>query len=155
VRARLPTAFEGPVTPGAIQQQIEAWQPVLGLADWDVRYSPDPVGDDERACIDGWVVRRIAVIRIDAGAPVEAIDRLIVHELMHLWLSQLQELVTPSQAFTPPHVDAAFAQAWDRVEHQLLHVLEGAITGRPMVMWSKGEATWTKPWWLSSDEKTA
>lgn len=142
MRVRLPAAFEGPLTPGAIQQQIEAWQPVMGLADWDVRYSPEPPDSDERARIDSWRKRRIAAVRLAADIPVEAVDRAIVHELLHLWFNQLGDLYP--RAFTPPHIDDVHDAAWDLVEHQIIHALEGAITGRALVLWD--EPAWTKPW---------
>lgn len=124
---------------------IAHWQVRLGLADWDIRVDPRTPDEGYRAQVEGWATRRMAAIRIHPDAPEEALDRLVVHELLHLWLSQLEDTARPMQEHTPPGVDAAFARDWDRVEHQLIHVLEGALTGVAHVEW--GEAPeWTRPW---------
>lgn len=129
-----------------VARLLEHYQPILGLADWDIRFDPTRPAEGARAEIDGWAVKRLASIRIDPDAPIDALPRLVVHELIHLWLSQLQDLVRPSQAFTPPQVDDAFATAWDRLEHQFIHVLEGALTGDAHAEWGDQTPAWTLPW---------
>lgn len=123
---------------------IRHYQQLLGLADWDIRYDDSPPSDGSRAEIDGWAVKRMASIRIHPEAPNLSLRRLVVHELLHLWLSQLQELAAPLMAHTPPAADETFNRAWDRVEHQLIHVLEAAIVQEPHLEFGDVPA-WTRP----------
>lgn len=147
-----PEAFPRATHADAIAPLLDHYQRVLGLADWDIRFDPTPPSEGTRAEVDGWAVKRLAAIRIAADAPIEALPRLVVHELMHLWLSQLEDLARPLMAFTPPGADATFTEQWDRMEHQLIHVLEGALTGDAHLEWGEGAPDWTRPWQLGDRE---
>ncbi len=125
---------------------LDRYQHLLSLSDWDIRFDPTPPSEGTRAEVDGWAMKRMAAIRIVPDAPIEALPRLVVHELLHLWLAQLEDLAAPLMAFTPPGADDTFRQAWDRMEHQLIHVLEGALTGDAHLEWGEGSPEWTRPW---------
>lgn len=127
------------------QALADEWRGRLGLADWDVRVLMDPPKAGNRAEVEGWASRRMAAIRIAPEAPDAALSRVVVHELLHLWLDQLQGATRMLSRHTPPAVDDAFEVRWDEVEHQLIAVLEGQLTGDPYIVFGDSPE-WTQAW---------
>lgn len=145
-----PEAYPREAHVTAVARLLDRYQRVLGLADWDIRFDPTtPPKDGSRADVEGWAVKRLASIRIDPAAPVDALPRLVVHELLHLWLSQLEELAAPLMVYTPTQADDTYRQQWDRLEHSLIHVLEGALTGDAHIEWGE-QPEWIRPWMRES-----
>lgn len=124
---------------------VAHWKPRLGLADWDVRVSDDQPPPDKRAEVEGFTQRRMAVIRISDLAPDEALGRVVVHELLHIWFSQLEAATEMLMRHTPPAVDQVFTDRWDQLEHQIINALEGALTGDPHIEFGDTPG-WTRPW---------
>lgn len=67
---------------------IDLYQHKLGLMDWEIRYSPCS-DEDDMASVHFRLPEKAAQIGIDQDVPVEMIETLVIHELIHLVMKPL------------------------------------------------------------------
>jgi len=82
-----------PITPDEARAILARWQPILRLADWDIdlRLVATPwrkSGDVKVDLEDGK-----AVLLLKAGQPSEHLEEIVVHELVHLRLYALDQML--------------------------------------------------------------
>ena len=77
-----------------ITEALTFFQQKFRLTDWDIRYTPDNGKKDRDAAAQTDIrhYQRSATIRVDEDVDGDYIDRVIVHELTHLMLSDLTDL---------------------------------------------------------------
>lgn len=77
-----------------VRDLIAIWKPRLGISDWDIRYLDitDPAPDGEAACVYKEEHTRRGQIYIDPEAPDTHLEALVLHELLHIVLSDLKGL---------------------------------------------------------------
>lgn len=121
------------MTPRQISKRIAFWQRTLGLGTWDIHYSPEAPGSDERASCDFYVVSRNAVIRIAKDAPDHQIDRLVIHELGHILMAEMHDLFDRSAGDHQAEARAFLEGQWERSQEWVLERLASALTGQPRV----------------------
>ena len=72
---------------------LARWQPILRLADWDIDLrlvtTPWRKSGDVKVDLDD----RKAVLLLKAGQPAEHLEEIIVHELLHLRLYALDQML--------------------------------------------------------------
>jgi len=121
------------MTPRQIAKRIAYWQTRLGLGTWDIHYSTETPGHDERASCDFYVVSRSAVIRIAHDAPDHQIDRLIVHELGHVLMAEMHDLFDRTVGDHQAEAQAFLHGQWERAQEWTLERLAYALTGQERV----------------------
>lgn len=82
-----------PITADDARAVLARWQPVLRLADWDVDLrlvtTPWRKTGDVKVDLDD----RKAVLLLRAGQPAEHLEEVIVHELVHLRLYAMDQML--------------------------------------------------------------
>jgi hypothetical protein len=77
----------------AIEQALHRWQGILRLRDWDIRIEIVRVKWRKRGDIKIDSCNRLAVLLINQVADPAFIDELVLHELLHLKLYGLDQMV--------------------------------------------------------------
>ncbi len=116
---------------------IRHWVGVLRLNEWHVGLSDVPCDDgDERSSVD--IDRNLhrAVIRFDPTMPEDQAERQIVHELLHVRLSEMED------AFRQVVGDDETASTWwHRSEERTIEALTDALLpDQPRREWRGGPA---------------
>lgn len=137
-----PAPFTGPLDHDRVQAQITAWQSELGIADWVVRYSPLEPQQGDRSTVDMDVRIRSAAVRLRHDTPASQVDRQIVHELLHVLLSGLEDVLEAAQVHTPPAFDLVARRMWDRAMEFAIERLVSLIVGEPRGEWDPASAEW-------------
>lgn len=80
-----------------VRDLIAHWQPRLGLQAWDIRYVDEPFPnkkDEQRlsACVYKEMHSKIAQIFLAENTPDEDLVGSVLHELLHITLSDLEEM---------------------------------------------------------------
>jgi hypothetical protein len=82
-----------PITRDEARTILERWQPILRLADWDIDLrlvtTPWRKTGDVKVDLDD----RKAVLLLKAGQPSEHLEEVLVHELLHLRLYALDQML--------------------------------------------------------------
>lgn len=92
---------------GEFQAFVATWQPRLRLPDWHIAVSPiAPDEDDERSSVEMDRNLHRAVVRFDPTLPEDQYERQVVHELLHVRLSELED------AFRQVVGDNEVAKTW-------------------------------------------
>lgn len=79
------------VQPRSVAQVIEKWQKRLGLSHWKI-IAGDPQrfdGDDVDAHIHRKVDELTAIVHVSPQAPAGQIERLVLHEMLHIPVGEL------------------------------------------------------------------
>lgn len=126
-----------PITPDEAGAVLARWQPLLRLADWDIDLrlvdTPWRKTGDVKVDLDD----RKAVLLLRAGQPAEHLEEVVVHELVHVrlyamdqMLVQLLDAVFGSDAADPKR---AFA------ETQFMQLLEQTTEDLAKALLSAGD----------------
>jgi hypothetical protein len=82
-----------PISPEEARAVLARWQPLLRLADWDIDLrlvrTPWRKTGDVKVDLDD----RKAVLLLRAGQPAEGLEEVVVHELVHLRLYALDQML--------------------------------------------------------------
>lgn len=117
----------------AIEEAISKWRSRFRLTDWDIRYTSDQteLDDDKPAAqIEYERYRRLATVRVDKDVPDHMIERIIVHEMLHLVLLPWYDLTFHVLA---KHGDSALGvmDHLDEVKERICEQVAEGITGVP------------------------
>lgn len=117
---------------------LSAWQQRLRLSDWTIRISGAEPDQDDKSSVDIDVTTRIAALRFRADTPMTALERQLVHELLHVRLSEFEDLLNQAEAHTPPAFDK-LADRWRaRALESAIEALADALTGTSRGEWCSG-----------------
>lgn len=125
---------------------IAAWAAYLGLAGWEVRFSPLAPDPDSRASMDADTHHNRAVIRIDSDAPASQIDRLIVHELLHVAMAHMEDQFVRSLSEHGESAQAFLRGNWTRAEEVWIERLTSILTGTEMEAFADHRPSEREPW---------
>jgi hypothetical protein len=117
------------MTPRQIAKRILYWQSKLGLGSWDIRYSPVSPEDDERASCLFDVRTKYGAVCIAKDAPVDQVDRLIVHELLHMLMGEMQDCFDRSVGSHQEEARSFLEGQWLRSQEWVLERLADTLTG--------------------------
>lgn len=82
-----------PITADEARAALARWQPLLRLADWDIDLrlveTPWRKTGDVKVDLDD----RKAVLLLRAGQPAEHLEEIVVHELVHLRLYAMDQML--------------------------------------------------------------
>lgn len=121
-----------------INRQIEAWAAYIGLADWNIAFSPERVDKDCRSNVDIAVPTRTAAIRIRSSTPTGQWDRQITHELIHVLLAVLEDPFNQAVAELHAKARTPYARMWNRGEEWVIERLVDIIVGVPRAEYDSG-----------------
>jgi hypothetical protein len=115
---------------------VRAWQERLGLGSWDITVKVEPVeGQDNAwgACFphDDY---EVATIVIEPDVPGEQLERIIVHELLHLVVRDLDWSAHQLEETLGPIIGAMFNTQF---EHELESVVD-KLAVMLVKMWYSG-----------------
>jgi len=114
--------------------EIRAFSRSLGLDDWDIRVG-DPDRFDYDLCEEGYIIRqddeRVATLYVHPEADAWQIERIVVHELLHVVLADLEFIASNGATVETMELYARF-------QERAISVLVGAITGN--TIWQPVEA---------------
>lgn len=114
----------------AVNSHIRAWQEVLGLLDWEIRFSPAALDAETfRASHDMDSIHRRGAIRLSADAPTSQVDRLIVHELLHALMAQMEDTLNRATDDLGADARAFLKGQWERSQEWVIERLASLITG--------------------------
>jgi len=116
-----------------IEASIEFYRERFRLGDWEVRYTPDQteLDDDEpEAQIEYERHRKRATVRVREDVDGDRIPRVIAHEMFHLVLLDIYDLVFHVMS---KHGDTALGvmDMLDELKERLCETVAEAITGIP------------------------
>jgi len=92
------TGTEAPPSPqpdkGPVDAAIQKWQDRLGLSEWRLYVASEwnPTTDREDAYVYRMAAEREAVVAVHPSAPIWYIERLVLHELLHLVHADLDDI---------------------------------------------------------------
>lgn len=119
--------------------KLRSWQERLALADWHIGVSDVPCDDNEtRSSVDIDPILHRALVRFHPTTPRDQIERQIVHELLHVRLSDLENV------FNRVVGDDSTATAWwHHGEERMIEALVDALLPKnPRREWMGGPV-WT------------
>jgi len=127
---------------------IEEWAIYLGLAGWEIRFSTlPPSDDDDRGSTDIDCVHRRAVIRLDSNIPASQVDRVLVHELIHVLLADVTDTFNRTAAELAPETAKFLRGDLHRAEEWAIERLADIITGTKVEQWELvGRPDNNQPW---------
>lgn len=117
---------------------MPSWQQRLRLVDWTIRVADDDPDPDNKSSVDFDVPTRMAAIRFRADTPAEVLERQLVHELLHVRLGELEDLLNVAIA---DHASPAaeLLRLWRRrTLESSIEALADALTGIPRAEWCSG-----------------
>ncbi len=82
-----------PITPDDARAVLARWQPVLRLADWDIDLRLVTTAWRKRGDVKVDLDDRKAVLLLWAGQPTEHLEEVVVHELVHLRLYAMDQML--------------------------------------------------------------
>lgn len=125
----------------------QVWQERLGLRDWDVRFSPQWLDEDDSD--DGNVRYRtdekVAVLRIHPRVTGKNVERVVVHELIHILLKDYTLLANEWAAKNGESGIAVLDMLHD-LEERIANQLATALTGQAWVPTTATARVWYAPW---------
>lgn len=125
------------------QTAIDKWMPALRLGSWRVVHSSlEPDDADQRSCVNIDVLIRSAVIRLRSDTPSSQVERQVVHELLHVLLSGLEDTYRAAKEHTPKAWDDAGDRMWGRAEEAAIEALTDALTGSARADWGPSGEPW-------------
>jgi hypothetical protein len=124
------------------EKALRKWQPRLRLADWRIGFAGPPPGDDDRSTVDVDVKVRSAVIRLRDDTPPSQVERQVVHELLHVVVSGMEDTYIGAKAYTPKAWDEQGDRSWDRACEFAIESLTDALTGSRRADWGPSEEPW-------------
>jgi len=132
-----PYKVELPPRADIVAQCIDKWQARLGLADWEIKFNPDRVLDDnEAANMSRDRFRRLAEIGIALDCPDSQLEAGVLHELLHIVLGPVLDMAHSitgalgDQRTAPILMD----QVHDLSERAIEQIVD-AITGKRQRVW--------------------
>lgn len=125
-----------------IQQAIALWQPRLRLADWRIAASLEEPEPNDRSTADIDVNVRSAVIRLRRDTPPGQVERQVVHELLHVLLSGMEDAWRAAKEHTPKAWDDAGDRLWARGAEFAIEALTDALTGSRRADWGPSGSPW-------------
>lgn len=123
-----------------LDAHIQAWADYMGLSDWTIRFSLAKVEPDCRANVDIDAIHRQAAIRLHNGLPPSQVDRLIVHELGHVRMALLEDLLNRALVEHGEQVQAFFGGSWARAQEPICEWLAELLTGQPREEFASSES---------------
>jgi hypothetical protein len=121
---------------------LAKWQPRLRLADWRLAFSDLEPDEDSRSNIDLDVRIRSGVIRLRSDMPPSQIERQVVHELLHVLMSGMEDTYRSCKEFTPKAWDSAGDTMWNRAEEFAIEALVDELTEVPRTDWGPAGDIW-------------
>lgn len=121
---------------------LAKWQPRLRLADWRIALSSEEPETDDRSTVNMDVRIRSAVIRLRSDTPDSQIERQVVHELLHIVLSGMEDTYRGAKAYTPKSWDDAGDTSWDRGAEFAIEALTDALTDTRRADWGPSGSPW-------------
>ena len=106
---------------------LTEWQRRLGVADWTIRFIDDAPADEDRASIDMFTLKRLAVFRIAPTMPETSWIESVVHELLHVALVDLEDLANNAFDAMSPAAKAIAKAEYDKAQHRIIQSLVGAF----------------------------
>jgi len=121
---------------------LKKWQSRLRLADWQIAVSnlePDP---DDRSTVNMDVRVRSAVIRLRSDTPPSQVERQVLHELLHILLSGMEDAYRAAKDYTPKAWDDPGDIVWSRGAEFAIEALTDALTGTERCEWGPVGDPW-------------
>lgn len=124
---------------------IQKYQAKLGLEDWDIRLDAETDIKDDGGKVSHNDAGRVATITLSKGMSESQVEYLIVHELMHLAMSDYSSLVnTAIGKLGGKAATAIMDLAFDQ-EQRICERVAQALTGLSWEPWSKNQVKNMKP----------
>jgi hypothetical protein len=121
---------------------LAKWQSRLRLADWRIAFSDLAPQVDDRSTVDMDVRIRSAVIRLRADTPATQLERQVVHELLHVLMSGMEDTYRAAKQHTSKDWDEVADRSWDRGAEFAIEALVDALTGSRRGNWGLPEQHW-------------
>lgn len=113
-----------------LTKRIAYWQDRMGAGGWTLYVSGIEPEHECRANTDIDLINREAAIRIHPLAPDSQIDRLIVHELGHVLMAEMEDLFDRTVGDHQAEAQALLHGQWKRSQEWVLERLASVITGQ-------------------------
>lgn len=121
---------------------IEQYQSRLGLKHWDIRYTVCNE-DGDAASVTYRTAERVAQVGIDPDVPYELISTLVIHELVHLTLKPLTQLM---ENLIAKQKDDAFrdflADEYNAAEEEVVESITRALGGERFIPYGELLRRW-------------
>lgn len=115
------------------QRFISDYRGSLGLSDWDIRVG-DPAMFDYTLCEEGYIIRqddeRVATIYVHPEADRWQINRIVVHEMLHIVLSDMEFVACNGATIDEMELYQRFQE---RAIGQLTSAISGIDVWQPIV----------------------
>lgn len=120
---------------------IAAWAQRLGLASWDVRFSPVAPDPEDRGSVDIDPLHKHAALRLDPHMPLSQVDRTIVHELLHVLWSEAEDAFGIALKSLGPAEAETLRAIWKRGEEFAIErTVDALLPKTSRGQWSSSEA---------------
>lgn len=116
-----------------IRGAIDTWRARLGLRDWEIRYDPTAnPAPGSFAIVDTRHMERVAQVQIDPSVPSKAIDVTLAHELGHIVMRDLSDLISRLLLFVPEgQARTMMAEMAEDLEERVIEQFAVALAGGP------------------------
>lgn len=119
-----------------ITSLIAKWQPRLCLRDFDIRVGTDEPAAGRRGESHHWPEKNAAVVCIAPTAPDSEIERIVVHEMLHVLMQQVVSTFESAKGCASPGAAAELHERWEMAEEQMIEKLTIALVGQPVAVWT-------------------
>ena len=112
-----------------IKALIIKWRAILGLDWWNIDVSIEKTQPNSRATTEFAMGKYLASMKFDANyvKSDEDAEELVVHELLHLFLTPYREVLVDLMAYLPPEARKSFTIRFQRVDEQMVIKLSAVI----------------------------
>ena len=122
------------------RELLPAWQHRLRLDDWFIRISNcKPADKDARSQVDTHPTVRQASIQLRADTPPGAVERQLVHELLHIRFALVRTAYANTLEHTPAAFDKPNGVLWDMGFEAAVEALCDALGLPARLSWCDGK----------------
>lgn len=130
------------VTKKAMDAHLRKWADYLGLGSWHVAYAPeDPDEDKHAADSHSFPPTEMAAIRL-SPCPVSQVDRLVVHELLHVLNARLEDTFEKAVSDRGSEAKALLEGLWKSEMERVIEKLVDCLTEVPREGLPQEGAVW-------------
>lgn len=116
-----------------VEGLIAKWKPRLGLGEWDIRFS-DEAPDKGLGRSDIWDTKILGVMCVSPSLPDGAVERTVLHELLHFVLLYIDSTWTDRVGdYLPPPLFDSLKAAANEAEEKVIERLIRALIETPYI----------------------